>query len=78
MGCLLMSGNWNTGTTWGQVVPREVHEQDGKSELEDTQRFPAHAHMATSHDEDERFARGAHTHIHMDDHWSPACTHMNV
>ena len=60
------------------MVPQEVHEHNGMSGQEDTQWSPACMHMATSDDEDERLASGAHTHVHTEEHWSPACTHEFV
>ena len=64
-----------------QMVPQEVHEQDGMFELEDMQWPPVCTHMATSDDDDdddEQLASGARTHVHTDDHESPACTHMST
>ena len=55
------------------MVPQEVHEHDGMSGQQDTQWSPAPTHMATSDDEDQRLASGAHTHVHIVKHWSPAC-----
>ena len=48
------------------------------SEVEDVHRSPACTHVATSDDEDELTARGAHTQVHTNDHCSPACTHINT
>ena len=66
-------------TSEDQMVPREVHNQDDMSELEDTQWSLACTQMAMSrHDDDKQLASGAHTYVHADDHRSLACTHMST
>ena len=50
------------------MLPVEVRGQEDMSNPEDKQWSPACTHMATSNNDDEQLASGAHTHIHTDDH----------
>ena len=60
------------------MVPQGDNGHGDKSEVEDMHWSPACTHMATSDDNDELIARGAHTHVHTNGHWSPACTHIGA